>query len=145
MKLSEYKKGEAFRGKVPKDQAHKMALLWGEGSSELTELIEYCINNNIVTSASCRGHIDENGADAYIMFGSMPKEFVEHMVSVVEENKELNAKMDVSRFGDHKPEFGIHANSVQKRIDEDSSHLFKTILEGVQAYKMKEDRRKTIR
>lgn len=137
-KLKDYEEGRVFEGKIPKDQVHKMALLWGEGSPELTNLLEYCINNNIKTTASCRGHSEEPDTDAYILFGTMPKDFIEHMVSIVESEKNLPLRASISRFGDHKPKLDIHAKTCSKTVDSDSAYLFKMLLDGVQSYKEKD-------
>ncbi len=54
--LDDYEFGKVYEGKISKDDSMKFATLFGEGSPKLTELINYCILNGIVTHACCKGH-----------------------------------------------------------------------------------------
>lgn len=132
--LEDYKFGEAYYGKIPKEQAEKMALLWGEGSESLTNLIEYCILNDIGTFASCKGHGE--WAQGYIGFIRMPKEFFKYLMNYMQKNRfERDTMYDISRFGDHNPRLLISfIDSTDNREER-----FKKILEGIEEYKKSKD------
>lgn len=132
--LEDYKFGEAYYGKIPKEQAEKMALLWGEGSESLTNLIEYCILNDIGTFASCKGHGE--WAQGYIGFIRMPKEFFKYLMNYMQKDG-LNGsiKYDVTRFGDHEPRLAIIISSSREGREE----KFKKILEGIKQYRKTKD------
>lgn len=133
-RLKRYKKGDAFYGKVPKEQAKKMALLWGEGSKNLTNLIEYCILNDIGTFASCKGHSE--WAQGYIGFTKMPKEFFKFIMDYMKEDSTYSLiNYEISRFGDHKPCLYIGTHS-RPDFRED---MFKKILDGIKEYTRNKD------
>ena len=52
----EYKNGKLYIGEITVEYADEFSKLFGEGSPALTELIKYCIQNKIITLASCKGH-----------------------------------------------------------------------------------------
>lgn len=132
--LENYIFGEAFYGKIPKEQAKKMALLWGEGSENLTNLIEYCILNDIGTFASCKGHGEL--AEGYIGFTRMPKDFFKYLMNYMQEDGLDGAiRYMVSRFGDHEPRLSIMIFSRREGREE----KFKKILEGIKEYSKTKD------
>ncbi len=55
----EYQFGKPYTEKIPKEDAEKYANMFGEGSEALTEVIKYCILNDITTYASCKGHPED--------------------------------------------------------------------------------------
>ena len=57
--MEDYVFGRIYDKKINECDADYYANLFGEGSKSLTELIKYCILNNIRTFASCKGHPDE--------------------------------------------------------------------------------------
>ena len=49
---------------------------WGEGSEMLTDLLRYCLENNITTQACCKGHPKRDNLDGYIVFSGNDVYFV---------------------------------------------------------------------
>ena len=49
---------------------------WGEGSKMLTDLLRYCLENNITTQACCKGHPKRDNLDGYIVFSGNDVYFV---------------------------------------------------------------------
>ena len=132
--LENYRFGTAFYGKVPKEQAKKMALLWGEGSENLTNLIEYCILNDIGTFASCKGH--DEFSEGYIGFTRMPKKFFKYIMDYMQENgPDRFVKYDISRFGDHDPSLVIFITANTDNRED----MFKKVLEGIKEYRKTKD------
>ena len=73
--IEDYEFGDVYKRKIDPCEAEKFASIFGEGSEALTELIKYCIINNISTFASCKGHaekmdiIESLSEKGYISFG----------------------------------------------------------------------------
>ena len=55
----DYVFGHAYEEKIEKEDIDYFANLFGEGSKALTDLIKYCMENDIKTFASCKGHPEE--------------------------------------------------------------------------------------
>lgn len=126
--------GGVYDEKVPANLARKMSVLWGEGSENLTNLIEYCILNDIRTFASCKGH-SEYG-EAYIGFTKMPKDFYKYIMDYMqEERNDRSIQYDLSRFGDHEPKFCVRVYSDVENREE----MFKKLLEGTKEYTKHKD------
>ena len=144
--MNKYNTG-TYRGNIPKIQAHKVALLWGEGSLELTDFLEFCIKNDIKTKGSCKGHteVETKGewANPYIAFMGVPKDFVEHMVAFIESDDALlyitSTSISTCPSIFKGVDFSIYGRTVE--IDEDSPYMFKKLLKGLQEYKAKELRK----
>lgn len=72
--IDNYEFGHVYKEKIETKDAEKFATIFGEGSPGLTELIKYCILNNIITLASCKGHPEDVNflervvEDGYITF-----------------------------------------------------------------------------
>ena len=49
---------------------------WGEGSKMLTDLLRYCLENNITTQACCKGHPEKDNIGGYIFFDGNNEYFV---------------------------------------------------------------------
>lgn len=49
---------------------------WGEGSEILTNLLRYCLENNITTQACCKGHPKIDNLNGYIFFSGNNEYFV---------------------------------------------------------------------
>ena len=49
---------------------------WGEGSEMLTDLLRYCLENNITTQACCIGHPKKDNKEGYIFFSGNNEYFV---------------------------------------------------------------------
>lgn len=60
MNIDDYVFGTVVTDEIGKSDARKFAEVFGEGSKNLTDLIEFCILNDLNTFASCKGH-PENG------------------------------------------------------------------------------------
>lgn len=90
--------GEPYYKKVPHKLARNMSTLWGEGSENLTKLIEYCIQHNIGTFASCKGHLENDRA--YIGFTNLPKKFFTFIMDYMKSDK--NVYFVLSWVGNHK-------------------------------------------
>ena len=100
--MGEYKEalskpGQAYFGKVPADRIDEMAKIWGEGSPNLTKLLKYCMENNIFTSASCKGHEDNpTHRFSYISFRDMPKEYYSFLTDYISKNSRISDLYDIT-------------------------------------------------
>ena len=54
--LDNYEFGQPYYGDIPEKDIEKYAVMFGEGSKSLTDLLRYCFRNNIKTFACCKGH-----------------------------------------------------------------------------------------
>ena len=62
-----YSFGSPYSREIDPEDIDLFAYIFGEGSEKLTELIAYCMKNNIPTAASCKGHFNNNYG-GYITF-----------------------------------------------------------------------------
>lgn len=80
--LEEYTFGHPYYGDIPKESIEKYAVMFGEGSKSLTDLLRFCFQNNIKTYTSCKGHKD--GEEAYI--GFLPdEEFAKYLCEIADQ------------------------------------------------------------
>lgn len=70
--------------KIPREDARKAALAWGEGYEPLIDFLETCIQNGIQTYGCCSGHKDSDSS--YVMFDS-DDEQVTDLIEYLIENK----------------------------------------------------------
>ena len=74
--MEEYIPGHTYTKKISHEDAYKFAKLFGEGSESLTELIRFCILNDIITHASCKGHPEDmNPLDRLVETGYLTLKF----------------------------------------------------------------------
>lgn len=111
--MEKYKNdGKPYRKKVSKKDARTAAEAWGEGNQSLTDLLEVCIENGILTRACCAGHIEEGKVREfpYICFENQ-KGISSYLLEKVKSESSLkiilicrnpiSKKIDVSFHGDY--------------------------------------------
>ena len=70
MGIEEVVSGKIYEEKINPEDADKFATVFGEGSPGLTNLIRFCILNDINTFASCKGHPEDmNPIEALVETG----------------------------------------------------------------------------
>ena len=142
--IENYEFGKPYKDKILPEEAEKFATIFGEGSPALTELIKYCILNNIITYASCKGHpedinilgrIVENG---YITFSFDMyydnDDFAYFLASIPSINKKIIAHLESNHIADRTITFYVPARSKGE-----SEKYFTFILEQLKKYKQIKD------
>ena len=131
-----YQFGDVYKQKIELSEAEKFANIFGEGSKALTELIKFCIINNISTFASCKGHaekmsvIDSLSEKGYISFGiNNDLEFASFLSELPLKIKGIEARL----------EFLVESGKsvtleVPARKKGMSEHYFEMILEELKKY-----------
>ena len=147
--IENYEFGKPYGGKIPIEKAEKYANVFGEGSPALTELIKYCILNNIVTYASCKGHPeDRNILDRIVEYGYITfrfnmdydnDDFVYFLASIPSMNKKITAHLESNEIADRTISFYVPA-----KIKGESETYFKFILEQLKRYKQMKDNNQSI-
>ena len=103
MNIENYVFGEVYEKKIPHKDAREFAEVFGEGSLELTDLIEFCILNDLDTYACCKGHPERSMFDTNIEY---PKAYKRRFFSFISEdgyvgfrlNKDYKNNGDFSYF-----------------------------------------------
>lgn len=104
--IDDYKFGSPYIKKISPEDASDFAKLFGEGSPALTELIEYCIINDISTIASCKGHPEDKGliekqlTEGYITFSfdePCDLKFAYFIASIPFMNKDIFSYVETDR------------------------------------------------
>lgn len=144
-----YKFVHTYKEKIAIEDADKFAKVFGEGSNALTELIKYCILNNIVTLASCKGHpedknvlerITENG---YITFQFDMyydnDDFAYFLASIPFMKKGITAYLESNFESDRTITLYVPAKSQNL-----SEEYFEFILESLKNYRLKKDSEQNI-
>lgn len=144
--LEDYKFGKPFTDEIPIEEAEKYATVFGEGSPALTKLIKYCIENNIITYASCKGH-PEDIKD--ILFKAQEKGYITfrfdmdyeeddlayYLASLPISNKNITAHLESNDVADRTVTIYVPA-----RYNGESEKYFEYILNKLKEYKKnKED------
>ena len=143
--LDNYEFGKTYTDEIPVEEADKYAELFGEGSKALTELIKYCIVNNIVTLASCKGHPEERDIitrsmeTGYISFRFErdydEEDFAYFLASVPTTKNQIKALVDYDYSAGRVITFYVPA-----RVKGESEAYFTHILNQLKKYKeMKEN------
>ena len=115
----------SYYGNIPEEDFEKYAVMFGEGSQALTDLLLYCWQNGIKTFASCKGHTGVNGG--YI--GFLPDEELLRYMCELSDQIELNG-IDIDRYFDGlRKEFHLRATFYVKK-----EHDFKVIKSLIQKY-----------
>ena len=136
-----YKFGQIYNKTIDKEEADRFANIFGEGSKYLTGLIKYCILNDIITLASCKGHPEDKGIlerkseTGYITFSfdenydllayflaALPVR-KKGIVSHIENNRDTNRTIT------------LYVPATKKDMSEE---YFKYILESIKGYKKEE-------
>ena len=137
--LDNYDFGSVYRGNISKEDADKFATIFGEGSKALTELIKYCILNDINTLASCKGHpnnqniLDRAFETGYITFTfneEYDNEFVCYLASIPFKKKGIVAFLDFDYYVGRALTLYVPA----KKSDM-SEEYFKVILDSLKEFK----------
>ncbi len=147
--IENYEFGKPYKGKIPIDEAEKFAYVFGEGSPALTELIKYCILNNIVTYSSCKGHpentniLDRIAEYGYITFhfdmNYDSDDFAYFLASIPSMNKKIYAHLESTIGADRTITLYVPA-----KIKGESEKYFIYILDQLKKYKQMKDNNQTI-
>ena len=139
-----YAFGKPYKEKIPKEEADKFATIFGEGSPALTKLIKYCILNNIITYASCKGHPEKNNIlerlteNGYITFRFDMyydnNDFAYFLASIPSTNKKIRAYLESNYYADRTITFYVPA-----KTKGESEKYFEYILEQLKKYKEMKD------
>ena len=148
-KIENYEFGKPYKDKIPPEEAEKFATIFGEGSPALTELIKYCILNNIITYASCKGHpediniLDRIVENGYITFRFNMDydndDFAYFLASIPSINKKIFAHLESNRVTDRTITFYVPA-----KIKGESEKYFIFILNQLKKYKQMKDNNQSI-
>ena len=122
---------------IDKKDAEKYSKIFGEGSPSLTELIKYCILNDIKTIYSCKGHpdklslIDRINETGYITFVfDEPTKLAKYLFSLPLKIKGIHSIVDYGQSNLKTISLYVPANK------EGLSDLyFKYILDSIKEYK----------
>lgn len=86
-----YENFGSYYEEIPEEKFEKYAIMFGEGSQELTDLLLYCWQNGIKTFACCKGH-KETGP-GYI--GFLPdEELLKYMCEISDQIKINSISLD---------------------------------------------------
>jgi hypothetical protein len=143
--IENYKFGKPYKDKIPVEEADKFATIFGEGSPALTELIKYCIENEIVTYASCKGHPENRDVilrlveTGYITFSFDrdydEEDFAYFLASIPSSEKGITATIESSIYTGRTITFYVPAH-----VKDESEIYFASILDKLKKYKqMKEE------
>ncbi len=117
--LEKYTFGHAYYGDIPKESIEKYAALFGEGSTNLTDLLRFCFQNNIKTYTSCKGH--HGKGESYI--GFLPdEEFAKYLCETADQL--MVDSIEIDKY------YGMLRTRIYCSCDLD----FKAILKLVQKY-----------
>lgn len=121
--LKEYNFGEAYYEEIPEDLIPKYAILFGEGSKKLTELLLFCWNNNIRTFSCCKGHYEKKD-QGYI--GFLPdEELAKYLIEIADQIMSSDIQIDnfnemlrVTFYVSSELDFKVILNLIQKYVQE---------------------------
>lgn len=135
-----YKFGHTYKEPIAYEDADKFAKVFGEGSAALTELIKYCITNNIVTIASCKGHPEDKSVlgriteSGYITFhfdvDYANNDFAYYLASLPFKKKGITAYLESNFESDRTVTLYVPAKSYNM-----SEEYFSFILDSLRNYK----------
>jgi hypothetical protein len=135
MKIEEYTFGQIYEEKINKEDIEKFATLFGEGSKALTELIKYCIENDIRTFASCKGHPEDKNIlerkleQEYIAFRiNEDTSFASYLLSMPHRIKKIEALIENYNG---KNSITLYVPATKK---DESEKYFKEILDDIKKY-----------
>lgn len=147
--IENYKFGNPYKEKIPIEKADKYATLFGEGSPALTELIKYCILNNIITYASCKGHPeDKNVLERIVETGYITfrfdmnydnDDFAYFLASIPALNGKIYAHVESNVASNRTITFYVPA-----RLKGESEKYFIYILDQLKRYKQLKNNNETI-
>ena len=147
--IENYKFGKPYKEKITVEDADKFATIFGEGSSALTKLIKYCIVNNIVTYASCKGHPENRNIlekvmeKGYITFrfdmDYEDDDFAYFLATIPSTNKKIVAHLESNYISDRTITFYVPAKSKGE-----SEKYFEYILNELKRYKQMKEKNEDI-
>lgn len=148
-KIENYDFGKPYVEKIPVEEADKFANVFGEGSPALTKLIKYCILNNIVTYASCKGHPENHNViervteKGYITFrfdkDYEEDDFAYFLATIPSTNKKIVAYLESNYLTDRTITFYVPAKNKGE-----SEKYFEYLLSSLKRYKQMKERNEDI-
>lgn len=147
--IDNYEFGKTYDEKIPVEDADKFATIFGEKSPTLTKLIKYCIVNNIVTHACCKGHPENRNVfdrvmeKGYITFrfdmNYEDDDFAYFLATIPSRNKKIVAYLESNYMSDRTITFYVPA-----RTKGESEKYFEYLLDELIKYKQMKDSNKDI-
>ena len=133
----DYEFGHLYEEKIKPEDANYFAKLFGEGSIALTELLQYCIVNEISTIACCKGHPEEKNLlekpfeTGYIAFKiNDDYDFAYFLASLPLEIPGVKALVDYNTSSNYRA-VSLEVPALKPRMSED---YFRKILEKIREY-----------
>lgn len=124
--LDNYIFGNVYTDKIPAEEASKFAKVFGEGSPNLTRLLEYCMVNDISTLACCKGH----PIGGYISFpfteNDKNMDYAYFIASIPLLAKDIESNIDYTKQGGRAVSLYLHNDSEEKK-EKQFAFIYKTI------------------